>query len=244
GSVIKYTAAICKAPYDMCDQVLCWASEEEKEVAKAWVAENSGCVEFSGGYSMVDGSLIPLAFQPGKNAFSREYWDRKGQYSLNIQLVVLPVTLRTVDYVVGYKGSTQDSRAFAASDVVKRPGVYLEEGEFVWTDGGYGLSDFTCGPYDHVVGSKSRDFRRFNRAVSNVRVRSEHGFGYLKGRFQCLRGLRLYVRDENDHERLTTTIVAALVAHNLALRWDGPEERRVFLDLTALSRRAARAWDR
>ncbi|KAE8223479.1 hypothetical protein CF319_g3491 [Tilletia indica] len=242
GSVVKYFASVCKALYDLRDQVLCWAGEEEKEDAKAWVGDKSKCIEFSGGYTMVDGSLIPLAFKPGKKAFHREYFDRKGNYSLNIQLVVLPTTLRIVDYVVGYKGTTQDSLAFASSDIVKRPGVYLEEDEFVWTDGGYGLADFTCGPYDHVVAAKSRDFRQYNRSVSNVRVRSEHAFGYLKGRFQCLRGLRLLVRDAEDHHRLTTTIVAALVAHNLALRWDSAQQQRFFLDLSSLSPEASAAW--
>ncbi|KAE8185989.1 hypothetical protein CF335_g7570 [Tilletia laevis] len=243
GSVVKYVGSVCKVLYDMRDQTLCWASNEEKEIAKAWVAAQSECVDFSGGYSMVDGSLVPLAFKPGKKAYHREYFDRKSQYSLNIQLVVLPTTYRVIDYVVGYKGATQDSRAFAASDIMKRPGIYLEAGEFVWADGGYGLSEHTCGPYDHVVAAKSRDFRRFNYTVSKVRVRSEHAFGYLKGRFQCLRGLRQLVRDEVDHDRITTTIVGALVAHNLALRWDRVEERRTFIDLSMLSEEAAKAWE-
>ncbi|CAD6983441.1 unnamed protein product [Tilletia controversa] len=212
GSVVKYVGSVCKVLYDMRDQTLCWASEEEKEIAKAWVASQSDCVDFSGGYSMVDGSLVPLAFKPGKKAYHREYFDRKSQYSLNIQLVVLPTTYRVIDYVVGYKGATQDSRGFAASDIMKRPGIYL-------------------------------DFRRFNYAVSKVRVRSEHAFGYFKGRFQCLRGLRQLVRDKVDHDRITTTIVGALVAHNLALRWDGVEERRTFIDLSMLSEEAAKAWE-
>ncbi|CAD6954932.1 unnamed protein product [Tilletia caries] len=89
------------------------------------IGRQSDCVDFSGGYSMVDGSLVPLAFKPGKKAYHREYFDRKSQYSLNIQLVVLPTTYRVIDYVVGYKGATQDSRGFAASDIMKRPGIYL-----------------------------------------------------------------------------------------------------------------------
>ncbi|KAE8217893.1 hypothetical protein CF326_g9307, partial [Tilletia indica] len=242
GSVFKWTAAVCEALYDLRAQVLCWASEPEKEAAKAWVARRSGCERFGDGFTMVDGSLVPLAFKPSKKAHPTEYFDRKGQYSLNIQLVVLPNTMRIVDYVVGFKGSAQDSRAWAASDLVKRPGVYLSDDEFIWTDGGYGLSYFTCGPYDHIVAAKSRDFRRFNYAVSNVRVRSEHAFGYLKGRFQCLRGLRQLVRDEFDHQRLSVTVIGALVAHNLALRWDGNEERATFLDLIALSPEAVAAW--
>ncbi|KAE8184648.1 hypothetical protein CF328_g7798 [Tilletia controversa] len=241
-SVIAYTGRVVDALFDHRRRILCWASQREKEDAQAWVAQRAKCTEFGNGWSMVDGSLIPLAFKPGGNAFHREYFDRKGQYSLNLQLVVLPTTLRIIDFVAGYKGSTQDSRAFAASDIVKRPRRYMDEGEFVWTDSGYGLSEFTCGPYDHVVAAKSGDFRRFNYAVSNVRVRSEHAFGYLKGRFQSMTGIRVPIKDEQEHHRAVKIVVAALVAHNIALRWDGQEERECFIDLSDVSAPARDAW--
>ncbi|KAE8183966.1 hypothetical protein CF328_g8015 [Tilletia controversa] len=223
-------------------QVLCWASEAEKEEARAWVAQRSGCTAFANGWSMVDGSLIPLAYTPSRTAHPREYFDRKAQYSLNLQAVVLPTTLRFIDYVAGYKGSTQDSRAFAASDIVKQPRKYLDEGEFVWTDNGYGLSEFTCGPYDHIVAAKSPDFKAYNKAVSGVRVRSEHAFGYFKGRFQSMKGLRVQIQDSEDHHRAVQIIVAAMVAHNIALRWDGPAERDCFVDLSGVSNQARKAW--
>ncbi|CAD6985004.1 unnamed protein product, partial [Tilletia controversa] len=191
---------------------------------------------------MVDGSLIPLAYTPSRTAHPREYFDRKAQYSLNLQAVVLPTTLRFIDYVAGYKGSTQDSRAFAASDIVKQPRKYLDEGEFVWTDNGYGLSEFTCGPYDHIVAAKSPDFKAYNKAVSGVRVRSEHAFGYFKGRFQSMKGLRVQIQDSEDHHRAVQIIVAAMVAHNIALRWDGPAERDCFVDLSGVSNQARKAW--
>ncbi|CAD6927870.1 unnamed protein product [Tilletia laevis] len=237
------TRRVVSALFSFRTQVLCWASEEEKQEARLWVAAQSQCVEFGRGWSMVDGSLIPIAFKPGKKAYHREYFDRKGQYSFNLQAIVLPTSLRIIDFVAGYKGATQDSRAFAASDVVKRPRLYLDEGDFVWTDGGYGFSDHTCGPYDHAIAAKSSDFRKFNGAVSNVRVRSEHAFGYLKGRFQSLRGFRLLIRDSQDHTLAIRAVVAMMVAHNLALRWDGREERNVFVDLSSVSEEARIAWD-
>ncbi|CAD7060363.1 unnamed protein product [Tilletia caries] len=242
GSVTAYSSRVVQALYDIRQQVLCWASEDEKDQARTWVAQRSKCLEFGSGWSMVDGSQIPLAFKPGKHAHHQEYYDRKGQYALNLQLTVLPTSLRIIDFVAGYKGATQDSRAFAASDVVQNPLKYLDADDFIWADGGYGLSTFTCSPYDHIVATKSGDFRAFNRAVSNVRVRSEHAFGYLKGRFQSLRGLRVFIQDSEDHHRAVKTVVAALVAHNLALRWDRAEERQCFMDLTSVSEDARDAW--
>ncbi|CAD6963342.1 unnamed protein product, partial [Tilletia laevis] len=212
GSVTAYSSRVVQALYDIRQEVLCWASEDEKDQARTWVAQRSKCLEFGSGWSMVDGSQIPLAFKPGKHAHHQEYYDRKGQYALNLQLTVLPTSLRIIDFVAGYKGATQDSRAFAASDVVQNPLKYLDADDFIWADGGYGLSTFTCSPYDHIVATKSGDFRAFNRA------------------------------DSEDHHRAVKTVVAALVAHNLALRWDGAEERQCFMDLTSVSEDARDAW--
>ncbi|KAE8218999.1 hypothetical protein CF326_g9046 [Tilletia indica] len=79
GSVVAYSWRVAAALYGLREQVLCWASEEEKQEARLWVATHSQCVEFSRRWSMVDGSLIPMAFKPGKKAYHREYSDRKGQ---------------------------------------------------------------------------------------------------------------------------------------------------------------------
>jgi hypothetical protein len=38
--------------------------------------------------------------------------------------------------------------------------------------------------------------REYNYYVSNIRIRSEHCVGFLKGRWSCLRDLRLRVDDQ------------------------------------------------
>ncbi len=51
--------------------------------AKAWVASQS-CRAWCKGYCMVDGSLVKLEDKPGHHG--KAYFDRKSQYSLNVQV--------------------------------------------------------------------------------------------------------------------------------------------------------------
>ena len=58
---------------------------------------------------------------------------------------------------------------------------------------------------------------QFNYFVSRVRIRSEHCVGYLKGRFQSLRGLRLQINHSADVKYATHWIIAAIAVHNFAM---------------------------
>jgi hypothetical protein len=58
-------------------------TEAEKEEAKAWVEEHS-CKAWRDGWCLVDGTLIPLFDRPFW--FGESYFDRKCNYSLNIQV--------------------------------------------------------------------------------------------------------------------------------------------------------------
>ncbi|CAK5263862.1 unnamed protein product, partial [Mycena citricolor] len=59
----------------------------EKEKAKAWVEAHS-CRAWRNGWCMVDGTLVPLADRP--YFYGESYFDRKSNYSLNIQIISLP----------------------------------------------------------------------------------------------------------------------------------------------------------
>ncbi len=48
-----------------------------------------------------------------------------------------------------------------------------------------------------------------------VRIKSEHAVGHLKGRFQSLRGLRQQIKNEVDHLRAVEWIRACIVIHTL-----------------------------
>lgn len=66
------------------DQAVRMPTPEEKEEVKCWVESRSGCPTWRDGWCFVDGTLIPLAFRPFW--YGQSYFDRKCNYSLNIQV--------------------------------------------------------------------------------------------------------------------------------------------------------------
>ncbi len=69
----------------------------------------------------------------------------------------------------------------------------------------------------------------FDKMVAHIRVRSEHCMGALKGRFQCLRGLRATINSNNDHHNACQWISVAIIIHNLVIDIEGEQAVQYFL---------------
>lgn len=76
-------------------------------------------------------------------------------------------------------------------------------------DAGFPLRSYMITPF---VGSDDRLQERFNKALSNTRVKVEQVIGQLKQRFRTL----LYVSNDNPCVR-TDYFHAACILHNMAL---------------------------
>ncbi|KAJ7342721.1 hypothetical protein DFH08DRAFT_962770 [Mycena albidolilacea] len=61
-----------------------------------------------------------------------------------------------------------------------------------------------------------------------VRIRSEHVIGFLKGRFQSLKGLRVSIKDAKTHQFATYWVTACIGVHSFAMQCEeearGPED--------------------
>lgn len=57
-----------------------------------------------------------------------------------------------------------------------------------------------------------------------LRIRSEHAIGFLKGRFQSLKNLRVNIRDEKTHKFATYWVVACIAVHNFAMQCEEDEK--------------------
>ncbi|CDU23334.1 uncharacterized protein SPSC_01963 [Sporisorium scitamineum] len=229
GSVHSWTAKTIEGLNELNKEVMTFATEDERARAKAWVQEKSGVEAWGRGWLAAGGTHINLAWKPALNA--REHWSYKGDYTFNVALVVLPHSLRIVESVVGHPGSSHDSRVWASGThgIVAKFRLHLDEGEFVWVDAGYGYSSYTVGPYGHKNSEKSRDLKHFNYMLSRIRIRAEHGIGYLKGRFQCLSGYRGNLYREYDHRQAALAIQACIIAHTFASRYDRPDDVAEYL---------------
>ena len=65
---------------------------------------------------------------------------------------------------------------------------------------------------------------RFNRRLSNTRVRVEHCIGILKARFQSLRELRIRVCNADDVQFCIKWLRCCCVLHNMLLSDEADDE--------------------
>jgi hypothetical protein len=63
-----------------------------------------------------------------------------------------------------------------------------------------------------------------------VRVKSEHAMGYLKGRFSSLRGLRQQIKDTKDHKRALAWVKTCIIIHTLISFVEEGDEDNDFID--------------
>lgn len=63
----------------------------------------------------------------------------------------------------------------------------------------------------------------FNNHISMVRIRSEHTIGFLKGRFQSLKGLRVSIKDSSTHKFATYWVAACIGVHSFAMHCEEEE---------------------
>jgi hypothetical protein len=56
-----------------------------------------------------------------------------------------------------------------------------------------------------------------------IRIRSEHTIGFLKGRFQSLKGLRISIKDEKTHKFATYWVAACIGVHSFAMQCEEEE---------------------
>jgi SH3-like domain-containing protein len=56
-----------------------------------------------------------------------------------------------------------------------------------------------------------------------VRIRSEHAIGFLKGRFQSLKSLRVSIKNEKSHKYATYWVAACIGVHSFAMQCEADE---------------------
>lgn len=138
--------------------------------------------------------------------------------------VVLVHNLLIVDYVTGHTGSTHDARAFRDTLVYRKHDQLLRPGEFIWADSAYPAAPWLVTPFKKPAnGQLSSQQRHFNYHLSSVRVRVEHVYGMLKGRFASLRELRIQISDRTMAEWAVVWIRCCIILHNLVIRIEAAE---------------------
>lgn len=148
---------------------------------------------------------------------------------ISAQIGNVPSSLRIVDYSHGMTGSVHDALSFENTGAYKYPDWFFEPGEFAWGDSAYAVSPRMI-PVHKKPAADLPHNALFDTTLARLRVRSEHCMGALKGRFQCLRGLRAEVNDQEGHVSAMKWISVAIILHNLIIDVEG-DEAEEFADL-------------
>lgn len=162
---------------------------------------------------MVDGTTIPIFEKP--HYYDESFYDRKNRYSINAQIVNTP-NRQIIDYATGFNGSRHDTHCFAFTRLAKNHAQLLSEGEWCWSDVGYPLQSWCIIPYKRPL-SALKENREFNFALSRIRIRSEHAIGYLKGRFQSLKELRIQINSPKDVTYASCWIQSCIILHAFSI---------------------------
>jgi hypothetical protein len=124
-------------------------------------------------------------------------------------------------------GSAHDAAAFEHTAAAKYPEWLFKDTEFAWTDSAYAVNSCTI-PVHKQPASLDPANTLFDKLVAHLRIRSEHCMGALKGRFQCLRGLRVDIKSKRDHDLACRWITIAIILHNLIIDVEGPNFAHYF----------------
>ncbi|XP_051506713.1 putative nuclease HARBI1 [Myxocyprinus asiaticus] len=151
----------------------------------------------------IDCTHIPIKAPPGSNG--GDFVNRKGVHSVNVQMVCDSMCHIT-NVEAKWPGSVHDSRIFRESHLC----TLFERGDYdgiLLGDRGYTCRQYFMTPFpDPNPGSQTR----YSAALARTRARIEMTFGQLKGRFQCLKSLRV------APDKTCDIIVACAVLHNIA----------------------------
>ncbi|PPR03353.1 hypothetical protein CVT24_012571 [Panaeolus cyanescens] len=202
------------------EEMISMPTAQEKKEAKHFSAKRSKCKEWGEGWCMVDGTLVPLFARP--HWYGESYFDRKSNYSMNVQIINTP-DLRIIDCGYGFTGSTHDASAWEKTWIYAHHEKVFEDNEFIWADSAYPIETWVVAPYKKPDSDRP-DNTFFNNHVSMIRIRSEHAIGFLKGRFQSLKALRVNIVDAKSHKYATYWILACIAVHNFALRCEKIEK--------------------
>ena len=212
GTVELYTCRAMAAILSLEKQLVKWPNTQEKLAIKERIFEKAGfpnCIGF------VDGTLVVLEKRP--TMAGSDYFSHKSKYGLSTQ-VVCDDQRRIINVFAGFCGSAHDNRVFKHSRLHVSPDLFFQHGEYILADSGYTstanvVSCFKKPP----LASLNQEKEQFNKILASTRVVNEHCIGMLKGRFQCLKRLRVVIRDKHHHKRAVYYIRTCVVLHNFLL---------------------------
>ncbi|KIJ34417.1 hypothetical protein M422DRAFT_263560 [Sphaerobolus stellatus SS14] len=135
--------------------------------------------------------------------FENSWYDRKSNYSLNVQLISTP-NLMIIDYGVGLPGSQYDATAWKETRVPREHDSLLEPDEWIWADTAYPLERWCQAPY-----KKPEKYLPGNNT-----------FNY----HSSLRGLRIQIKSSHHIKIATLWVISCVTLHCFAMQHEAASD--------------------
>ncbi|XP_044766215.1 putative nuclease HARBI1 [Coccinella septempunctata] len=166
---------------------------------------------YPGAVGAIDGTHI---FAKVEKAQQDSYIDRYRRHSINLMAICDGNCFFTYIFV-GFPGSAHDSRVFQNSSLYHQieshgPQKFFDENFHLIGDSAFGLRSWLMTPYKG--NNLTRKQKKHNYMLSADRVKIEHAFGLLKGRWRRLQYINVY-----NICKTVEIITASCVLHNFCL---------------------------
>ena len=146
----------------------------------------------------------------------QRFWNRKQEYSLNIQVISNGERICAVD--PGWPGSAHDSRIWMRS--FERLIVEADPSHFICGDSAYPISRVLVKPYPPAETRHSRRKRIFNKKLSGIRTCvTENIFGQWQRMFPYITKMRTHLQTSQN------IIVATAILFNMRKEMREDEDR-------------------
>jgi DDE superfamily endonuclease len=197
-------------------EYLTWPdADERKVIAKAFQLING----FPRCVSIVDGTLLPLAFAP-QTPDAGDYSGRKHAFSLSV-LIFNDHKRRIRHYHSGFPGSAHDNRIWTNTLLHQKQGDYFSPNEYILGDSAFASSAIMVPCYKIPSGHEiKKQHESFNTKAAAIRTTSEHTIGILKSRFPGLRDIRMPITEKKESLRkILMFIHASIILHNMLIEF-------------------------
>lgn len=200
----------------LCRMFLKWPREEERE-GLSFSYRTYGLPNVLGA---VDGCHIRIK-KPIENP--HDYFNRKKYFSVVLQGICAS-NLQFIDVDCRWPGSVHDARIFRTSDIYPVGFQLCAPNYYIIGDAAYPCKSWVVTPYRNN-GHLTPPQINFNLILSKTRVKIEHAFALLKGRFRRL----MNYLDMLHQERIVKTVVACCILHNICLL-HGADDVQEYID--------------
>ncbi|CEP14263.1 hypothetical protein [Parasitella parasitica] len=217
GTVDKYFERFQAAVLRLQSKYVHWPScSERKKIIEKHYREYGlpDCLGF------IDGSLISMYKGPGWHR--EKFFSRKMKYAMQ-SVFICDSDLRILYNESGHYRSMNDPGVMSYGIFHSKIDEYFEGKEYVVGDSAYKRTSW-CIPIkkEGQDGGLTHSDEKFNYFLSQARVRVDHCFAALKGKFASLEVVQVTVNSRDDVLHMVKWLQLCSILHNFCLGYDTP----------------------